>query len=422
MTLPRIPRRAFLAAAVLAAVRLGAAPDADALRKRALDGETAAQLELADEFFFGRNRPANPALAAYWYRRAANSGSPEGEYNLGACYEHGWGVRKSPQQAFECYSRAAEKGSLPARTRRALLLISGIPAEDWGDARYPERRADPETALAELRRAAENYAPAKLALALHLHNDPKKREEHASEIGELARAAAETPGAGAEAMLFYADCLSRGFGMDPDPKRAAQVLGRAIQAGSASALSRLGRMLEFGLGVPPNPERALELYREAAQRNDPAGMTRLGDHYLSGNFVSTDPVQALELYRKAADAKYPPAFAKLGDCLAGGWGAPADAKEAFLAYETGAKLGDAPAQYRLARCFAEGKGTVVDPAAAAFWYKCAASLGSRDAVRELGRMLLHGRGVPADPAEGKRLLQAAASAGDREAEEELERL
>ena len=42
----------------------------DPLRDRALAGEVAAQLQLANEFFFGRNRPRNPTLAAYWFRRA----------------------------------------------------------------------------------------------------------------------------------------------------------------------------------------------------------------------------------------------------------------------------------------------------------------------------------------------------------------
>ena len=65
----------------------------DPLRNAALSGDTAAQLKLASEFFFGTDaRPRNPVLAVYWYRRAAELGSAEGAYNLGVCYEKGWGV------------------------------------------------------------------------------------------------------------------------------------------------------------------------------------------------------------------------------------------------------------------------------------------------------------------------------------------
>ena len=41
----------------------------DPLRNAALSGDTAAQLKLASEFFFGTDaRPRNPVLAVYWYR------------------------------------------------------------------------------------------------------------------------------------------------------------------------------------------------------------------------------------------------------------------------------------------------------------------------------------------------------------------
>lgn len=413
--------RPALPAALLTAGVLAAAPPEDALRKRAVAGETSAQLELAAEFFFGKNRAANPALAAYWYRRAAQGGAPEGDYNLGVCCEHGWGVPKSPQRAFRSYTRAAEKGYAPALCRRALLLYTGIPAEDWSDERFPKLEAKREEALSELRAAAANYAPAKLALALKLHGDADARGAHAAEIGELARAAAESPEAGEEALLFYSECLRRGIGMAADPRRAALILERAGRQGSAAALARLGNMLEFGLGVPPDPDRALKLYREAAERGDPAARTRLGDHYLSGDMLPADPPRAAELYRQAADRRHPPAFAKLGDCLAEGWGVPANSEAAFAAYETGARLGDPVAQYKLARCHATGTGTPVDPAAAVFWYKCAGASGNRDAVRELGVAMLTGKGAPADPAEGRRLLEAAAKAGDRKAAMELEK-
>ena len=65
----------------------------DKLHDAARRGDAASQLKLADEFFFGRGRPGNPALAVYWYRKAAEQGNPGAQYNLGACFEFGWGCR-----------------------------------------------------------------------------------------------------------------------------------------------------------------------------------------------------------------------------------------------------------------------------------------------------------------------------------------
>ena len=391
------------------------------LRAKALQGDAAAQVELADEFFFGRNRPANHALAAYWYRRAANNGSTEGEYNLGCCYEHGWGVEKSLQKAFQLYSRAVEKEFPPALTRRALLRFTGVPAEDLGEEKFKKIPADRELAFSELRRAAKlNYAPAKLALAARLFRDPKYRDAHAAEIAAFARDAALDPHAEVPALMLYADCLLNGFGTAPDVPRAVKLLERAAAMNSGAAMVGLGRVIEFGRGVPPDPARAVELYRKAAELGSPEGEVALADELLAGNHLDADPVRAYALYRQAAERGYSPAFAKLGDCLANGWGTERDIAAAFAAYEAGAKLGDPAAQFRFGRCYAGGTGVGPDPAAAVFWYKCAGAAGNRDAIRELGLAFLRGDGVDKNVVEGRRLLDAAARAGDRSAAKILE--
>ncbi|MBP5532196.1 MAG: sel1 repeat family protein, partial [Lentisphaeria bacterium] len=94
-------RRVFFAAALFALPLFAAAAEptpegvvADELRAKALAGDADAQLLLADEYLFGKKRPGNPVLAAYWYRKAAERGSAAAKYYLGCCYEHGWGVEK----------------------------------------------------------------------------------------------------------------------------------------------------------------------------------------------------------------------------------------------------------------------------------------------------------------------------------------
>jgi len=411
----RAPRAGILLG-VAALAALGAA-EPDALREQAQRGDPAAQLALADAYLFGRERPVNPVLAAYWYRKAAAGGSAAAEYNLGCCYEHGWGVDKSLHLALRRFDAAARQGVPAALTRKAQLLAEGLPAEDLGEERFAECPPDRKTARELLRQAADlGYAPAKLALAMLLYRDPATRRDRAAEIGELARQAAESSEATPEMLVFFGRCLQYGIGVAPDPRRAVRLLERAVELNSGAAMSALGRMLEFGMGVPPDPRRAAELYRRAAELGDGAGMVRHGDRLLAAGELGA----AYNWYTRAARAEYPPACAKAGDCLARGWGVAPDPAAAVKLYEQGAKLGDADAEYKLARCFADGVGVKADPAAAAFWYKCAIAAGNRDAVRELGAALLRGRGVAPDPAEGRKLLEAAARAGDSRAAAILE--
>ena len=67
----------------------------------------------------------NPALAAYWYSRAAHLNEPEAQYNLGCCYEVGVGLSVGGAAALRWYQRAAESGSSRAMHRLAWAYREG---------------------------------------------------------------------------------------------------------------------------------------------------------------------------------------------------------------------------------------------------------------------------------------------------------
>jgi len=48
--------------------------------------------------------------AVSWYRRAAEAGHADAQFNLGACYSNGDGVAKDAEQAVSWFRRAAEAG------------------------------------------------------------------------------------------------------------------------------------------------------------------------------------------------------------------------------------------------------------------------------------------------------------------------
>ena len=395
---------------------------ADPLREKAQQGDVEAQLKLGDEFFFGRNRPRNPTVAAYWFRQAAEQGSAAGLYNLGVCQEQGWGIGRSRASAYLSFEKAAQAGLPAARMRRAILLFRGVAPEKTDSGEPPGVTASPVKAAELLRELIrEGFAPARFELANLFFSEAGLRREHANEIRELLEKACEPAEADPAALLLLSDCYRDGIGGLIDLKCSADCLERAVGQGSPEGMARYAELLDYGLGRPIDRQRAFELSKQAAEAGSPRGQLRLGDYYLQGEFITHDPVAAVECFRKAAEQGYPPAFLKLGNAYSEGIGVEKDLERAFEEYGKAARAGDAAAQYRFGRCYLDGTGVAADPAGAVFWFRNAVGRGNLDAMRELGLCLLTGRGVKVNRPEGARLLQAAAAAGDAEARELLSR-
>jgi len=53
--------------------------------------------------------------AVSWYRRAAEAGHADAQFNLGICYSNGDGVAKDAEQAVSWFRRAAEAGHAAAQ-------------------------------------------------------------------------------------------------------------------------------------------------------------------------------------------------------------------------------------------------------------------------------------------------------------------
>jgi TPR repeat protein len=62
----------------------------------------------------------NADAAVYWYHEAAQQGYPMAMFNLGFCFERGFGVERSMEGAMHWYQQAAELGHPDARRRLGL--------------------------------------------------------------------------------------------------------------------------------------------------------------------------------------------------------------------------------------------------------------------------------------------------------------
>lgn len=102
-----------------------ASDDLRELASLALEGRPEAQHDLATAYALGEAVPRDYELAAYWYRRSADSGVANALYNLGVLTERGLGVEQDSAAAFDLFLAAAEEGHPDAQNAVGLAYSAG---------------------------------------------------------------------------------------------------------------------------------------------------------------------------------------------------------------------------------------------------------------------------------------------------------
>jgi hypothetical protein len=80
---------------------------------------------VADCYRNGWGVEQNIAKAAEWYRKAADRGISDAQYQMGRLYENGQGVTQNYAKAFSWYSRAAWAGHTDSINSLALMYARG---------------------------------------------------------------------------------------------------------------------------------------------------------------------------------------------------------------------------------------------------------------------------------------------------------
>lgn len=99
------------------------------LSRKAVAGDTRAQLQLGIAFEFGQGVDKNIEEAMHWYRIAADRGDPEAQTNLGYLYETGSTGPENPAEAAKWYLRAAVSGFARAQFNLGTLYLRGAGVE-----------------------------------------------------------------------------------------------------------------------------------------------------------------------------------------------------------------------------------------------------------------------------------------------------
>lgn len=99
--------------------------DVDSLRKAAEQGNANAQFNLGAAYYSGQGVRQDYAQAAVWYRKAAEQGNSEAQYYLGVAYDNGQGVPQDDAQAAVWFGMAADQGDVQAQYNLGVMYHIG---------------------------------------------------------------------------------------------------------------------------------------------------------------------------------------------------------------------------------------------------------------------------------------------------------
>jgi S1-C subfamily serine protease len=96
------------------------------LLAQAKAGQRSAQRELGRRYYGGDGLPQDPAVAARWWRKAAETGDDQAQAALALLLYNGDGVAQDPAQARHWWEQAALRGNLESQANLGWLYFNGI--------------------------------------------------------------------------------------------------------------------------------------------------------------------------------------------------------------------------------------------------------------------------------------------------------
>lgn len=404
----------------------------DYYRRAAEMGHADAQYELGRSFEEGCGTRKDCAKAIVWYRKAAEQGCAEAMCSLGDCFRLGKGIEADAEEASGWYTRASGKGCTRADRQIAI----------WAEERGTRKRIAGENA--SMRSFLENRAKSRkiglFAAAMFVvisvfvsfaywhiaacggrdsSEAPAQAKAHtvteSESCAESYRKAAEQ--GDAKAQFELGRCYEKGLGVSTDYNAAADWYRRAADKTNAEAMAALGRCYENGLGVDLDRSEALKWYRRSADLGCWDGINGVGKFYCIGIGVEKNYAEAAEWYRKAADAGNSEAQVELGHLYeADRFSLPGDSAEALKWYRKAAESGNLEGKKNLARFYEYGMGGLTKDEHKAFtlYHECAEK-DERYCI-ELGRCCEFGIGTEKNYAEAEIWYSKSAAKGNLFAE------
>ena len=266
-------------------------------------------LQLAGDYMAGRGVPKSAESAAYWYKKAADSGDPSAQTMLGFLYLTGVGVQPDDVEAFKWFARASGSGYQPAKLNLAVMYMQG-----QGVARDA-------------------------ALGVHMLQDlAAKRNSMAEDYLGIA---------------YYT-----GMGVNIDHSLAAKWFARAARQHNAEGEFDMGLLESSTADQPRDLARAAAYFRSSAHAGFVPAMHSLGLVLVYHPELPQKPDEAEKALVTASRAGYWRSSVLLGIMARDGKGRTADKAEAFRWFLIAAGQGGAEAEKLVAHDLDEGRAAL----------------------------------------------------------------
>ena len=140
--------------------------------------------QMGDRYLHGRGVEQDYAKAMEWYRKAADHGSADAQFNIGFLYQSGWGVAEDVEQAKVWYQKAADQGDAFAKAALQRLQTHAATTAPAPTAAVPQP-AKPEACRAEPLAPVTSRAPNVLTAAEQCGLKPKDVFQECSDCPEM---------------------------------------------------------------------------------------------------------------------------------------------------------------------------------------------------------------------------------------------
>ncbi len=429
------------------------------LLRRAAEGDSPVGLyRYAHALLSGLGPPgakADPAQAAMWMSRAADTGYPDAVATWGGFLVHGEGVGKDIARGIALVQRAASSGSAKGKGMLGTFHYEGLGVPK--DVRAASRLWEEAVAGGYIHPAAHNLASTWRNGDGGFPADPAKARRYASMAAEagsvemaslIGRMLLTTEGGAVDlpnavrwlraaadagepiAQTNLASLYRRGRGVPRDLPASARLFRAAADQGVADAQFWWGRYLMGGVeSVAANPVEGVRSLRRAIAQDHSEAMLEVGRILFGGvGPVAANRDEALALIRKAASHGTPHHVAGdanlfLGNAHLFGWGGiPKDLPQALGFYERATAHDDVEATTRLAFIYGFGEGVAVDLSKARTLMERAFATGQPWGLAGMARFLELGTTVPKDLRRALELYERAVRGGGEQFRGDLDRV
>lgn len=357
-------------------------------------------------------------VALDWFRKAARHGHTGAMNQIGECYICGYGVNKNKGRALHWYTKSAEQGNPEAHDRLGDYYQNG---GEWEYNYWHSNDYLKESIMWYQRAAKQGHAFAQYKIALLYQNKQEILNVNDDEIMKCLFKAAEQ--GCIEAQCRLGECYLFGWNTKENILQARKWFRKAADQGDREADEYLRKGINQHLNNkpesikeenPPADNESIWWYIDAAKRGNADAQFHLAECYRHGyvpgrdasrySTIDNEHKEALKWYRKAAEQGHCEAQLQLGlfldNSISDDYYYESERKddkrnyEAFTWITIAAKQGHADAQFYMGKYYEYGIIVKQSDQLAIEWYRNAAKRGSANAQYKLADCYRNGKYVP----------------------------